>query len=82
MFVSPCCAVRYDFGLETMFGSSSPPVGYRRTPVLFILFVFVNGGVQHILCCVFVLFDFFLCPVSNVQCVSGLSICDCPFGIL
>ena len=73
-FVSPCCAVRYDFRIKTMFGSSSPPVGCRRAPVLSILFMFVNSVVQHILCCVYVLFDFFLCSVSNVQCVSGLSI--------
>ena len=44
--------------------------------MLFILFVTVNSGVQLILCCGFVLFDFFLCPVSNVQCVSGLFISE------
>jgi hypothetical protein len=40
-----------------MFGSSLSPVVYRRAHVLFAWFVFVTyGGVQHILCCVFVLF--------------------------
>ena len=65
------------------------------------LCLFVYSGVQHVLCCVFVLFFFVLLPVSpdclfqiapsvfsNVYCVpyvatfSGLSILDCPFGIL
>ena len=36
------------------------------------LCLFAYSGVQHILCCVFVLFFF----------VSGLFIFDCPFGIL
>jgi hypothetical protein len=49
-----------DFGLETMFGSSSPPVGCRRASVFSILFVLDNSGVKHILSCVFVLLDFFL----------------------
>jgi hypothetical protein len=38
---SSCCDVRYDFRMETMFGSSLPPVVARRTHVLFTLFVFV-----------------------------------------
>ena len=70
------------FRIKTMFGSSSPPVVCRRAPVLFTLFLSVNSGVQYILCCVSVLLDFFLCHVSNVQCVYELSILDCPFGIL
>jgi len=37
-----------------MFGSSLPPVVWRRAHVLFTLFVFLTySGVQHILCCVF-----------------------------
>jgi hypothetical protein len=44
---------------KTMFGSSLHPVICRRFQVLFTLFVlFVHSGVQHILCCVFVLFVF------------------------
>ena len=38
------------------------------------------SGVQHILCCVFVLFFFVLLPY--VASSSELSILDCPFGIL
>ena len=46
-----------------------PPVVYTSAHVLFTLFVFVSG-VQHILCCVFVLFFSVLCtpmlPVSLI----------------
>ena len=40
MFWVPCCDVRYDFRIKTMFGSSLPPVVCRRDCVLFTLFVF------------------------------------------
>ena len=33
-------SLRYDFRIKTMFGSSLPPVVYRRVHVLFTLFVF------------------------------------------
>ena len=60
-----CCDVCYDFRLKTMFGSSLPPVVCMWAHVLVTLFVFVcclaHSGVQHILCCVFVLFFFVLC---------------------
>ena len=55
---------------------------YMKAHVFFMLFVLVDSGVQHMLCCGFVMFDIFLCHVSIVQCVSGLSICDCSFGNL
>jgi hypothetical protein len=41
------------------------------------LYLFTYSGVQHILCCVFVLFFF-----VYVASFSGLSFFDCPFGIL
>ena len=44
------------------------------------LCLFVYSGVQHILCCVFVLFLFVCIP--HVANFSGLSILYCPFGIL
>ena len=47
----------YDFRMKTMFGSSLNPV-VCRTHVLF-----TYSGVQHILCCVFVLFFFVLCTL-------------------
>jgi hypothetical protein len=69
----PCCDVRYDFRIKTMFGSSLHPVVVGGlVSYLRYLCLFAYSGVQHILCCVFVLFFF----------VSGLSIFDCPFGIL
>ena len=65
-FWVPCFDIRYDFRIKTMFGSFLPPVVCKRTHVLFTLFAY--RGVQHILCCVFILFF--------------LSIFDCPFCIL
>jgi len=41
-FLVPCCDVRYDFSIKTMFGSSLPPVVCRKSHVIFILFVLVN----------------------------------------
>ena len=65
LFRVRCCDVRHDFCIMTMFGGSVPPVVYRRTHILFTLFLFVfsYSGVQHILCCVFVLFFFVLCTL-------------------
>ena len=50
-YVSLCCPIMclyarsygicYDFRIKTMFGSSLPPVVFRRAHVLFTLFVFV-----------------------------------------
>jgi len=53
-FWVPCCDVRYDFRIKTMFGSSLPPVVCRRTHVLFTLFVFacVWWCPTHIVLCV------------------------------
>ena len=57
------------------------------------LYLFVYSGVQHMLCCVFVLFGLRLvypmlpvsldCPLVIAPSVfSGLSICDSSFSIL
>jgi len=51
-----------------MFGSSLPPVVCRRA---LYLCLFAYSGVQHILCCVFVLFFFIMLQVFL----------DCPFFI-
>ena len=51
------------FCIQTMLGSSLPPIAFRVTHVLFMLTylcLFAYSGVQHILCCVFVLFVFVL----------------------
>ena len=67
-----CCNVHYDFSINTIFGSSLPPV------VLGILVSFLRYlcliGVQQILCCVFVLFVFVSCLVYPMLTVS----LDCP----
>ena len=59
---------------KTMFGSSLPPVVCRRLmSYLPLLCLFPLSGVQHISCCVFVLFVFVLCMVvSNTYCVGLL----------
>ena len=74
-FWGPCCNVRYDLRMKTMFGSSLPPVGCRKVHVLFTLFVVCLrcGDVRHVLCCVFV-FLRIVCPVLPVS-------LNCPFLI-
>ena len=55
---------RYDFRVKTMFGSSLPPIVLRGLmSYLRYLRLCACGGVQHILCCVFVLFVFVLCTL-------------------
>jgi hypothetical protein len=45
----PCCDVRYDFLITTMFGSSLLSVVCSRAHVLFtLLCLFANSGIQHI----------------------------------
>ena len=65
---TPCC----DFRIKTMIGSSLHRVVCRRVHVLFTLYVFAQGGVQHILCCVFVvLFFVVLCTLCcQLLCVA------------
>ena len=75
-FWVPCCDVRYDLRIKTMFGSSLPQVVCRRVHVLFTLFVVSN---PH---CVVFLFCFSSSCVPYVASFSGLSIFDCPFDIL
>ena len=59
-----CCDVRYDLHINTMFGFLLPPVVCRRAHALFtFLCLLAYSGVQHILCCVFVLFFFVLCTI-------------------
>jgi len=38
MFWIPCCDVRYDVRIKTMFGSSLPPVVGKRAHILCMLF--------------------------------------------
>jgi len=62
-FWVPCCDVRYDFRIKTMFGSSLPPVVCRRAHVLFTLL--------HIVLCFCFIF-FIVCTLLSS--LSGLSI--------
>ena len=61
----PCCDVRFDIRINTLFGSFLTPVVYRKVRMSYFryLCLFVYSGVQHILCCVFVLFIFVLCTL-------------------
>ena len=72
---------RYDFNMETMSGSSLPPVICRRAHVLFMLFVFAaHRGDQHILCGVFVLLVFvvFILCGQFLWIVHGWLLLRCP----
>ena len=73
----PCCDVRYDFRIKTMFGSSLPTVGCRMVHVLFKLFVFVCAYwcPTHIVLCF--LFCFSSSCVLYVQCCRLLWIVYC-----
>jgi hypothetical protein len=66
----PCCDVRYDFCIQTMLGSSSPPVICRKAHVLFTSFVLLRIVVSNTYCSVFLI------------CFSVLSFFYYPFGIL
>jgi len=78
-FWVPCCDVRYDFRIKTMFDSSLPAVVCSSAHVLFTLFVFAY--VSNTYCVVF-LFSFSSSCVPYVANFSRLSISDRPFGIL
>ena len=54
----PCCDVRYDFHIKTIFCSSLPPVICRNAHVLFTLFVFlcVKWCPTHIVLCLCFIF--------------------------
>jgi hypothetical protein len=69
------CDIRYDFRIETMFGSSLPPVVWRRVHVLFTLFVFVlRLMLSNTLCCVFVCFSLScILYILYIAIFSGLS---------
>jgi hypothetical protein len=61
MFRVSCCDVRYDFRIKTMFGSTLLPLFVRGLMSYLRYFcLFAYSGVQHILCCAFVLFVFVL----------------------
>jgi hypothetical protein len=79
-FWVPCCDVHYNF--RTMFESFLPPVVCRRACVLFTLFVFVYVKWCPTHKCVVFLFYFSSSFVSYVASFCGLSIFNCPFGIL
>ena len=75
-FWVPCCDIRYDFRIKSMFSSSLPPVICRRAHVLFTLFVFVCPWwcpINRVLCFYFVL-------LSLVYPMLPVSL-NCPFLI-
>ena len=72
MFWVPCCDVRYDFRMESMFDLSLHPLVCRRAQILL-----AYSSVWRVSCCVFILFFF-----VYVASFSGFSVFDCPFGFL
>ena len=83
-FLTPCCDVRYDFRITTMFGSSLSPVVCRRVGFmsnLHYLCVLRHSSVQHILCFCFVCHRPVSC-VPSVASFSGWYIRYCLFGFL
>jgi hypothetical protein len=73
-FWVPCCGVYYDFRIKTMFSSSLPKVVCMRAHIICILYAFANNDVQHILRCVFVLFEkgvmVFNATFNNISVIS------------
>ena len=81
-FWVPCCDVRYDIRIKTMFGSYLPPVVCRRAHDSFTLFVFAYAEctwcpAHYVLCFLFCLFSSF---VLLTDCFSEFSILDCTLG--
>ena len=84
-FLVPCCGVRYDFSIKTMFGLSLPQVVCRRAHVLFTLFVFVFFFLRIVVSNTYcVVFFFFLSSsyVLNVASFSGLHSFYYSFGVV
>ena len=78
----PCCDVRYDSRIKTMFGGSSLPPVYGRTHVPFTFVRVCLRIVESNSYCDVFLFCFSSSCVPYVASFSGLSFFDCPFGIL
>ena len=76
IFWVPCCDVRYDCSIITVFGSSLLPVVCRRAHVLLTLFVFVcvQWCPTHIVLCFCFVFLRLVYPMLPVS-------LDCPFLI-
>jgi len=73
-FWVPCCDVRYDFRIKTMYGSSSPPVVCWRAHVLFTLFVsvclvFTSGCLLEGSCLIYVICVCMRIVLSDTYCV-------------
>ena len=62
-FWVPCCDVRYDFLMKTLFCSSLPPVVCKRVHVLLTLFACALWCPTHIVLWFFALFFFVLCTL-------------------
>jgi hypothetical protein len=84
------CDVCYNFCIKQWWCSSLPPVVCRRACLIYVMCLLAYSGVQHILCCVFVLFFFVLCTSFFGLYTSffvlytsffGLSFFDYPFSL-
>lgn len=72
-FLVPCCDVRQDFRIKTMFDSLLPPVVYRIAQFLFTFFAYAQWCLTHIVLCCFC----FVYPVNHMLPVPLV----CPFLI-
>ena len=79
-FWVPCCNVRYDFRIKTIFGSSLPPVVSRKAHVYLRYLCCLRIVVSNTYCVVVIALIVSSCILSGAG-FSGLSILDCPFGI-
>ena len=71
-FRVPCCNVRYDFRIKTVFGSSLPPVFFvGGSCLIYVICVCLRIVVSNTYCVVFLLS---LCCVSYVASFTGLCI--------
>ena len=83
MLFVPCSDVRYDFRINTMFGSSLP-LGVCMGRMSYLRYIvgvfFAESGVQHILCCAFFLYLSSTCVLCTSVPLVPVSL-DCPFFI-
>jgi len=74
----PCCDVRYDVLIKTMFGSSLSPVVCKRVSCFIYVICVCLRIVMSNTYCVMFLFCVSLSCVPYVASFSGFSIVDCP----
>ena len=81
-YLVPCCFVRYNVRIKTMFGSSLPPVVCRRVSCfIHVICACLRIAVSNTYCVVFLYYLSSSC-IPYVASFSGLFNFDWRFGIL